>query len=591
MKRFNEVESQRDDIVPSIKKTLDKYYKGYALGGLSVINEATNKTISSETVRSTLLSGILVILLLSYYTRRRRFLFIVLFATVLPMFYLGGLFVLMGFKLNLVSTIIPTLVLVSGISDTVHIINIYNYLGITEPNISKQELINKTVRYSFLPCMLTSVTTMFSFLTLYLSPMPAIRDTGLFSCIGMGVEVICAYIVCICGFMMLNKPSEEKEWGGMERFVQMHQNIMNWVVRITESHRKIIVTVFSLVLITAALSIYKIEVNTYNIEYLSKKSQARVDHERMEKTMGPYLRFEMLVKTKDHSSIISKQNMIAINAFERECENQKLFADAFSFVDLAKHINKKTTGFSGFTSPMFQSEDALRHFWSKEPQVRELIDSAFDEIRVAGRIKMSSSKEYDAAIQKSKEIFKETVPANLGLEVSMEGYAPLYVLMNDYIVDSQAKSFVGSFILIFIPFFFFYKSGKITLLAIYSNIVPLAAVAVVMALGKIPLDNGSAMISAIILGIAVNNTIHFTNMFLRERKRGLNAQDAVNSSLMITGNAIISSSVTVLIGFVVIASSAVSTLSSFGILCGMAVVMGMFSDLLLMPSLTKAVKK
>ena len=135
------------------------------------------------------------------------------------------------------------------------------------------------------------------------------------------------------------------------------------------------------------------------------------------------------------------------------------------------------------------------------------------------------------------------------------------------------------------------RNYRTTLIAVLPNLLPVSLVLICMYVFNIPLDNGTAIISAIILGVSVDNTIHFLVSYMTKTKEGMNSDEAVNFSLNTFGNAMMSISFTHIAGFLIISLSSLTTLHNFGILCAASVFAAMFGDLLVLPTLLKTKTK
>ena len=98
---------------------------------------------------------------------------------------------------------------------------------------------------------------------------------------------------------------------------------------------------------------------------------------------------------------------------------------------------------------------------------------------------------------------------------------------------------------------------------------------------------GTVMIAAIMLGIAVDDTMHLVHAYSENRKKGLNKSQSIDTGIMSTNKALSASTIALTIGFLILGLSSVNSLQNFGNLCAAAVAMTFIADIFLVPSLIK----
>lgn len=594
LKPLEEIESKRNFIVREINETIKTHFPEFAMGGLAVLNEALNANVAKETSIFTSLSYLLLILLLAIYLKKRQYIYIALLAVVVPIVLMFGVFVLFGFKLNMISMILPVILMVYGVADVVHVINRYIYVSEENPEKSKKDLIIESLKYSWKPCLFASITTMAGYISLFMSPMRIIKETGLFAFVGVGIAFVATFMLASIGFMMFPEPRKEKERPLSKYFTNLNVKISDFFIRITLEYKYLIIAVFVLILIIGIYVIPHIEVNTYPIEYLSKYEKVRQDSRLMEHKMDAYLPFEMTLTNKDDEKLISPETLHAIDEFIEEVEKQQIIYHPGSIIDVIKYLNKKLSNDSSrYSIPETSSaieQSLLIYEMDPENRLSELANRSYSELRITGRVQMLSSQDYASIFRKIDAIYREKMKDFPNIELNFEGYTPLYVIMIDYITESQLFSFSGAFIMALLAIFICFRNFFITLISIIPNIVPLSAVLIFMFLFDIPLDSGTAMIAAIMLGIAVDDTIHFLYSYTHYRKGNFSINNSIDESLRHTGKALLSTSITLSTGFVVISFSTVKSLHYFGLLCAVAVIFALLSDMLLLPALLKKKK-
>jgi len=587
---FEKIEVQRDNIVRDIKSVIDQTLHTYHMGGLAVLNEALNKTVAKESLRFSLVSYIVMISLLGLVIRKRRFLFLVVPIIFVPMVLTFGLFAATGYSLNMISMTLPTILMVYALADAIHLINNYLRHAKKYPHLNKRDLINRALNYSFKPCLYASLTTMLAYISFYLSPFEVLKTTGLFAFIGLGIAFMTVYIISIIGFVMLKEPTQEKEWKVVDHIDRWIIKFSDVIINLTSKNQLAIILGFILVFASGVLFISDLEINTYPGEYLNKNTKVRQDSEYIEEKFGGYLPFEIIIRSTTDQKIITTKNLILLEKFQKKIASETQLSNPTSIVDAVKYLSQQLSPDQTYALPasdQVTSQLLLLYEMDESNRLRELTDVGYTEARVTGRVKMLSAKDFGTIINQINVIFNQLNAASKDLELIPQGYLPLYVHMVNYITSSLLYSFLGAFVLIGIFMFLFIRKTDITIISLISNLIPLSIVVILMYWFSIPLDMGTVMIAAIMLGIAVDDTMHLVHAYFTNRKLGKDKSASIDYALKTTMPALIISTAALALGFLIIGMSSLKSLQNFGFLCAATVTFTFIADILLLPSIVK----
>ena len=139
----------------------------------------------------------------------------------------------------------------------------------------------------------------------------------------------------------------------------------------------------------------------------------------------------------------------------------------------------------------------------------------------------------------------------------------------------------------FICLWFFIRSIKTTFLVLIPNILPLAILAILMSWLDIPLDVTTAMITPIMLGIAMDDTIHLVYKYRKNEVKTETPETRMNNAMRYTGSALFSTTFALVAGFLIISSSATPSVRDFGLLCAVTVAIALITDIFYLPALLK----
>jgi predicted RND superfamily exporter protein len=152
-------------------------------------------------------------------------------------------------------------------------------------------------------------------------------------------------------------------------------------------------------------------------------------------------------------------------------------------------------------------------------------------------------------------------------------------------VESSGKSYLIAFGVITVMMIILLSNVKIGLISMIPNLFPVFFVLATMVMFDLPLDLFSMLIGAIIIGIAVDDTVHFMHNFKNYQSKGLATREAVIATLTSTGRAMVITTIVLSVGFVLYVFSELNNLFVFGLLTSIAFIVALLADLLLAPAL------
>lgn len=152
-------------------------------------------------------------------------------------------------------------------------------------------------------------------------------------------------------------------------------------------------------------------------------------------------------------------------------------------------------------------------------------------------------------------------------------------------MDTQLRSFGVAFCTVFLCLWVGLRSWRFTAIAIVPNLLPILAAFAVMAVLGIALDPATVMMASVALGIAVDDTVHMMSAYRRERHEGRSPRDAATLAMAQVGSAMVITTVASCIGFFALMRSAFVPIELFGLLSGVAMIVALAADVLLLPAI------
>ena len=584
------IEKDRKDIAQEIETVISRYFESYHITGPPVLNEAYNKGIYKESLLFWGLTVLVITLMLLWFLPSKKYLLIALFSVGAPISILFGMISSFGYSLNMISMLIPTILMVYSVSDVVHLINIYDREAYGLATIDR---LSAAIKKSFTPCFYTTLTTFVGYFALYLSPLPAFKNMGLFTCIGLVLSYVLVYLITIIGvsFMKAAKPVEKaiREEEVPKPKTPKQTALVSWINATTSRYNLNIITGFSALLMLGIFAITKVEINTDSLNLLAE-GPAKEDLRKVEAQLEGSSRLQLEISSASGSTVMDKKSLELLRSFQEEIATNPLITAPISVVNMAAFLEKRNPALKGMAVSEQDAAQLLRSLENNDNQFFKLFSEDLSSVGITLSLPQMKTAQLEQVIESVKKTFQSHFdPTEYTLKVN--GFAVVFAGLNKFILATQLKSFFAAFIAAFICLWLFIRQIRTTLLVLIPNILPLAVLAILMWLFKIPLDVTTAMITPIMLGIAMDDTIHLIYKYRKYKTTFESPTKRIDQALHYSATALLATTVALVAGFLIIATSAVPSVRSFGILCAVTVSTAMITDLFYLPALLKRFEK
>jgi len=584
------IEKDRKDIAQEIETVISRYFESYHITGPPVLNEAYNKGIYKESLLFGGLTVLVITLMLLWFLPSKKYLLIALFSVGTPISILFGMISGFGYSLNMISMLIPTILMVYSVSDVVHLINIYDREAYGLATIDR---LSAAIKKSFTPCFYTTLTTFVGYFALYLSPLPAFKNMGLFTCIGLVLSYVLVYLITIIGvsFMKAAKPVEKaiREEEVPKLKTPKQTALVSWINATTSRYNLNIITGFSALLMLGIFAITKVEINTDSLNLLAE-GPAKEDLRKVEAQLEGSSRLQLEISSASGSTVMDKKSLELLRSFQEEIATNPLITAPISVVNMAAFLEKRNPALNGMAVSEQDAAQLLRSLENNDNQFFKLFSEDLSSVGITLSLPQMKTAQLEQVIESVKKTFQSHFdPTEYTLKVN--GFAVVFAGLNKFILATQLKSFFAAFIAAFICLWLFIRQIRTTLLVLIPNILPLAVLAILMWLFKIPLDVTTAMITPIMLGIAMDDTIHLIYKYRKYKTTFESPTKRIDQALHYSATALLATTVALVAGFLIIATSAVPSVRSFGILCAVTVSTALITDLFYLPALLKRFEK
>ncbi len=607
---------QQADIA-RVREILDRYraQAEIRLGGIPMIVTDMLDYIKSDVV--VFGTGILIflIILLTAIFRRPRWVVLSMVSCLMSVIIMTGLLGLTDFAVTVVSANFVALLLIFSLSITVHLIVRYRELHVEHPGKDQAWLVSATVRDKFLPCLFTALTTIVAFASLLVSGIRPVMDFGWMMVAGMVVVMIVAFTVFPAGLMLLDagQPRQRRSITSV-----LTRTLASWIER-----RQIIIAVlFVLIALISAVGLTQISVENRFIDNFRDTTEIYQGMVKIDQELGGTTPFDLIIDADpayfvDEPSATNYDDSDEFgDEFGDEFDNE--FSDSgdlgstsywyntFQLRNVARvHDYLESLPETGKVLSMATTIDTLQTINDDEEVstfwlsilYKKLPDSVkttlFDPFLSAdGNQVRFSVRVFESDKNLRRGALLDRIRTHLTEDM---GYAPervhltgMLVLYNNVLqslYESQILTLGFVFGVILLMFLLLYRSLSVAVIALVPNLLAAGAVLGLMGLLSIPLDIMTITIAAIVIGIGVDDTIHYLHRFRIEYEVDRNYHSAVQRSHGSIGRAMYYTSIIIAVGFSILVFSNFLPTMYFGVLTGFAMLFAMVANLTILPLL------
>ena len=576
---------QGEKVVTSVRALQDYVKQTYPemevyLSGIVMMNnafgEATIYDMSHLLPLAILLILIMVFLLLRSVTGTVITLVVILFSVVSAFGVAGWL----GIELSSPVMSAPIIILTLAVADCVHILS--TWLTELRNGSDKKTAMQESLRVNFMPVFLTSITTAIGFLSLNSSDSPPFGDLGNVAAIGVMIAFVLSITLLPALATILPVSVKQRE----SKTLKIMAQIAEWVIA---KQKTLLVGGGILALLLIAL-IPRNELNDVFVEYFDDRIEFRTDTDFIVDNLTGIYYVDYSIETKESGDISNPQVLADIKKFTDWLETQPEVIHVNTVTDTFTRLNKNMHGDDKSYYKLPDSRElAAQYLLLYEMSLpfgldlNNQIDIDKKSTRVSVTLETLSTKQILDLEQRVDQWMLKNIP-----ELRTVGASPsiMFAHIGMKNIISMLTGTTIALILISLILVLALKSWRYGLLSLIPNLVPAGIAFGIWSLIDGEIGLGLSVVTAMTLGIVVDDTIHFLSKYLRARReKGLSAEDAVRYAFSTVGIALWVTSVALVAGFLVLATSSFKLNSGMGLLTAIVIAIALIVDFFLLPPL------
>lgn len=562
--------------------------------GLPFIRTVVTNQVKHEMkiflIASVVITGLIMFI---FFRSSRAVIFSMIIIGIVVIWTVGTL-ALFGYKITLLTGLIPPVIVTIGITNAIYLLNKYHleYAKTKDKYAAIATVVNKMGLATFL----TNLTVAIGFLTLLSTDILVLREFGIVAGLNIMALFFVSLVMIPSIFSWLPTPNERHlrhlNFRRMGRFLK----IVDYLVM---RRRPVIYTVSITLAVLSAYGIWQLKSVSFMVDDVPEDSIVKKDLEFFEANFSGIMPLEMVVEfqTKRRRPLLDVRNLQMVDRFERFLDSLPNISKPVSLISFVKA--SKQTFYNNnpdrYALPT-QNERAfiLRYLQGQTDNTglfKSFVDSTFSKMRISAQMADIGSERMDSLVNlviepKMKSIFR--AEGEDTILTSITGTTKLFIKGNKFLIANLKESLLLAFILITLSMVILFANVRMIIISLIPNLLALMITAGIMGYFNIPLKASTALIFSITFGISVDNSIRFLAKYRQEiLSNHFNIPLAVSESILETGKSIIYTSVVLFAGFIIFAFSDFGGTIALGVLTSTTLVISMFTNLILLPALIR----
>lgn len=571
--------------------------------GMPFIRTNFISKVSAELTRFLGLAFLVTIGILYIFFRSSRTVLYTSLLVIISVIWSVGYIVLFGYKITILTGLIPPLIIVIGIPNTIFLVNKYQeeFLKHNDKMRALAVSIEKIGKTTFL----ANVTTFIGFFVFYFTGSPLLLEFGLVAAIAV-MSTWAISLILIPIFFSYSAPPSAKNVRHLD-----NKNLtafLSYVNRIVHTRRSNIYWLIALLVVVFTFGMTRLKAVGYIVDDLPQNDPIYSDLKFIEKHFHGIVPFEVVIDTRKENGVLNPQVLNKIKVMQREFAKYDDFTNPISLVEAIKLVYQ---GYRGGDPKYFQLPGTFElqklaeyvgTVKGKENLATPFIDSTKQFTRVsfqcgdAGTVRIRELVEtlqpkIDTIFNYDREA-KQWLPKEEQISAKITGNGVVFMKGNDYLLQNLIESTLWAIGLICIVMATQFFDARMILISTIPSILPLIITAGVMGYFGIPLKPTTILVFSIAFGISSDGTIYFLTKYKDELKNhNKTVSEAITETIMYTGISMFYTAIILFFGFGIFAVSNFKGTVYLGSLISITLLMGMIANLILLPALLMTLDK
>jgi len=567
--------------------------------GLPAMNAELVTTMQADMRRLIAAAGVVMATVLAVLFRHAIGVIAPLIVVAMAAIWTLGLMAMTGTPVTLLTNIVPAFLACVGLGDSIHVMAVYR--DNRSRGAPHRESIISAVGSTGMPILFTTLTTAVGLLSFQFAKMDAIAEMGAFAAFGVCTALLhsVTFLPIALSFLRGEGLGGQPAAADGDRERDWIDRLLGFATGLSRPGRGSAPVLIGglLVVATAAVGISRITVYHNPVDWLPVDYPARVELDRLDAHIGGTAQVNVVIDApgerglRDLELLRGLEKLDAhIRAFEHPTTGERIVTGTSSLLDVLRETNRALRGGepAAYALPDTQRgvSDTLLLFESAAPRdLLRLTTADLSRSHITVRLRWmdaTSYKPFTAWIQQG-------IDEHIGDKAQVRPTGSVYELVTTVggLIGDLVRSFGAALVSVTLMMVLLLRSPTLGLISMIPNLVPVALVMGFMGFAAIPLDLTNLLIASIVIGVAVDNTVHYVFQWRSAWRTGAGVEGGIRHALEHAGRALVGTGMILALGFGVYLSSSMINIQRFGMLVGSACVFALFTNLIFAPALLR----
>lgn len=490
-------------------------------------------------------------------------------------------------QLNPVTVAAPPVLIAIGFAYSMHVLSAYyeNLRETPERERRRHDAALAALKKVVIPVSVTGLTTAAGFFSLMLSPITAITQFGAFCGTGVIATTVVSLtmtpaLLALLPLARVNADPDQENW--FDRFLE-------GVAKFDLRYQRPIVAVWAVIAIAGLIGLFRIEIGTDLVSNFRHDNPVRMDFDRVNDELRAANGFNVVLEAPSEGDFKKPANLAVLASLQDWLAQQPTVGGSTSLTDYVEVIHQ------GFRDgdPAFRVIPESTELVSQllvvgaNEEIDRYVDSSYSVANVVVRTSAIDSADIMALVGPI-EAYLADLPEHLTATVT--GNSVLVAQTMDEIALGQALSLGAAMLVIYVILAVLFTSLRIGLIALIPNVLPVLVYFGVLGWTGVTLNVVTGLVACLVLGVAVDDTIHILVHFNRAAKRHANEEKGVIDALKAVGRPVTYTSAALCIGFLMLMASENKSQVEFGVLAAFTLAVAWLIDLTFTPAVAARIR-
>jgi len=595
-KKLNDI--SRIALVNNIIKSVDAYKLKTNIeihsSGMPYIRTVTMQKVKHELFLFVMISIAVATFIMFLFFKSVRVIISSLLIVGISIIWVMGTLVLFGYKITILTGVIPSLIVIIVIENCIYILNKYHWEYRSHGN--KMWALSQVIHRIGFASLMTNAATALGFAAFILVPNQMLREFGVITSINIMVLYVLTITLLPIIFSLVDPPTQKHLKHLDNNFFGA---VLDKVIYLISNRRNLIYGIAGGLIVVGVVGLSMMKTSGKVVDDFRSDDPTLIDLKFFETNFGGVMPFEISVDTKKRNGVLVYSTMQKIDKLQNTINEHPEFSKPLSLIEVFKFARQAYYGgdSSKYSLPSSMEKNFIFGYipqnvdGSGNSLLKSFIDSTKQVTRISFQMADVGTNHMDS-LMASILPQVDTIFDKEKFDVKVTGNSVVYARGTNFLIRNLFESVIIAIILISILMAFLFSSFRMILVSMVPNIIPLVITAAIMGFAGIPIKPSTIIVFSIALGISVDNAIQYLSRYRHELKvnNGAIKLSAINA-LREAGFSMIYTSIVLVLGFSVFIVSEFGGTQALGILISTTLLIAMFFNVMVLPSLLLTLDK